>query len=166
MNTEELQASYGDRFFDAALGDTRNSFERVREFHEVFGHPVADAPAIPNDDRTRLRLSLILEEALELADAMGFFAAEVQEAVDKMIRVGPVVEGNIVAIADALGDIEYVVNGAALEHGIPLPKVVKEIHASNMSKLGPNNQPLYREDGKVLKGANYTPPNLHRVLWD
>lgn len=141
-----------------------NSYEKVKEFHEIFGHPVADRPTAIADGRTTLRLALILEEALELAGAMGFFPGEVEEAVTKMLSYGPVVEGNLVGIADALGDIEYVVNGAALEHGIDLPAVVSEIHRSNMTKLGPDGKPIYREDGKILKGEGYEPPNLESVL--
>lgn len=187
MNTEELQEAYGDpdglklwgrgfskseesaraasKFLEAALADRRNSYERVREFHETFGHPVADEPVVPADDRVRLRLALILEEALELADAMGFFTQEAREYIDKMVDYGPVVEGDLVGIADALGDLDYVVNGAALEHGIPLPEVTAEIHRSNMTKLGPDGKPIYREDGKILKGEDYEPPQLEKVLW-
>lgn len=143
----------------------RNSFAMVREFHEVFGHPIADTPNVPKDDRVRLRLNLILEEALELADAMGFFTEEVRIYIEKMVNHGPLVDGDIVGIADALGDLDYVVNGAALEHGIDLPAVTSEVHRSNMTKLGPDGKPIYREDGKILKGEGYEPPNLEKVLF-
>lgn len=185
MNTEELREAYGSldekmrewvesckseraaRIAAEELENKRfdmNSYERVREFHETFGHPVADKPVVPADDRTRLRLSLILEEALELADAMGFFTQEVREYIDKMVDYGPVVEGDLIGIADALGDLDYVVNGAALEHGIDLPVVTAEIHRSNMTKLGPDGKPIYREDGKILKGEGYEPPQLEKIL--
>jgi len=186
VNTEELQEAYGDpeplklwgqgwskteesareasKFLEAALADRRNSYERVREFHEVFGHPVSDEPVVPADDRVTLRLALILEEALELADAMGFYSEDVKELVGVMLDRGPLVPGNLVGIADALGDLDYVVNGAALEHGIDLPAVTAEIHRSNMTKLGPDGKPIYREDGKILKGTDYEPPRLEAVL--
>ena len=167
MNSEELRESYGVvlspedevAHLKRRIGQ-QNSYERVREFHETFGHPVADEPTSVEDNRTTLRLALIIEEVLELADAMGFYTQEVREYTHKMLSHGPVVDGNLVAIADALGDIEYVVNGAALEHGIDLPEVVKEIHRSNMTKLGPDGKPIYREDGKILKSSSYEPPRL------
>lgn len=141
-----------------------NSYERVREFHETFGHPVAEGPTVITDERTALRLSLIFEEAVELAQASGFFTVEVEEAVKKMLVFGQVGQADLIGVADALGDLEYVVNGAALEQGIPLPEVVAEIHDSNMTKLGPDGKPIYREDGKILKGEDYRPPNLGPVL--
>lgn len=141
-----------------------NSYERVREFHETFGHPVADEPSVPNDGRVTLRLALILEEAMELADAMGFYAEEVKESVGVMLDRGPLVDVNLIDVADALGDLEYVTNGAALEMGIPLPEVVAEVHRSNMTKLGPDGKPIYREDGKILKGEGFEEPDLAGVL--
>lgn len=184
MNTEELADAYGGlgealrnrwakseesarkaaRALETMLADRRNSYERVREFHEKFGHPVAAEPSIPADDRTTLRLSLILEEALELAEAMGFRIDKVQACVQSMLADGPVGEGDLVGIADALGDLEYVTNGAALEHGIPLPEIVAEVHRSNMTKLGPDGKPIYREDGKILKGEDFEEPRLAEVL--
>ena len=122
-----------------------NSYERVAQFHTVFGHPISDKPEDIAPERQQLRVELIREELEEFKDAV--------EA------------GDIVAIADALGDLEYVVNGAALEYGIDLPAVVAEIHRSNMTKLGPDGKPIYREDGKILKGEDYEPPNLEKVLW-
>lgn len=153
MDSEELQKSYGrgwPKTVEYAMElaktlDTRNSYERVREFHEVFGHPVAEAPNFNVDEtREELRMELIREEWKELNDA--------------------VLDNDIVAIADALGDLEYVINGMALEYGINLPAVVKEIHRSNMTKLGPDGRPIYRADGKILKGEGYEEPDLRRVL--
>ena len=156
--------SYWDDEIDGYEGPT-NSYERVKEFHEVFGHPVGEKPEIPNDDRKSLRLALILEEAIELAEAMGFHTEELEDATYKMLNTGPLIEGNIIGIADALGDLDYVVNGAALEHGIDLPAVTAEVHRSNMTKLGPEGKPIYREDGKILKGEGYEPPNLEKILF-
>lgn len=185
MNTEELQDSYGSlgdafkargwgkdeasareasKFLEAALADRRNSYERVREFHEVFGHPVGDKPLIPTSDRVALRLALILEEAAELADAMGYNGELVRDATEAVFELGIVEHGDLVPVADALGDLEYVVNGAALEYGIDLPMVVAEVHRSNMTKLGPDGKPIYREDGKILKGEDFEEPRLAEVL--
>lgn len=128
----------------ALIADYRNSYQRVEEFHKVFGHPIADKPTLASDDRTALRIELIREELEELKQAIA--------------------NDDIVGIADALGDLEYVINGAALEFGIDLPKVVEEIHRSNMTKLGSDGKPIYREDGKILKGEAYEPPNLQKAL--
>ena len=116
----------------------------VQEFHETFGHPVALTPGLIPKERAAFRVSLIEEELQELKDAI--------EA------------GDLVEIADALGDLEVVVNGTALEYGIRMPEVVREIHASNMSKLGEDGEPIYREDGKILKGANFWHPRIDVVL--
>ena len=122
----------------------KNSFKRVKEFHKAFGHPMPQRAGLIDDGRAQLRVDLIQEELDELKVA--------------------IYQRNIVAIADALGDLDYVVNGAAIEYGINLPKITAEIHRSNMTKLGPDRKPIYREDGKVLKGADYEPPNLESIL--
>lgn len=122
-----------------------NSFERVKEFMLKFGHPVYESPRLIEDKGwEQMRVDLIEEEFKELQDAV--------EARD------------LVAIADALGDLEYVVNGMALGMGIDLPAIVAEIHRSNMTKLGADGKPVYREDGKILKGPGYEKPNLLPVL--
>ena len=143
---------------------TLNSYERVKEFHLAFNHPVGKEALIPTSDRVALRLALILEEAAELAEAQGYDGNVVRHATNVLFETGIVEHGDLVAVADALGDLDYVVNGAALEYGINLPEVTKEIHRSNMTKLGSDGKPIYREDGKILKGADYEPPNLSPVL--
>jgi len=137
----------------------KNSFDLVREFHEKFGHPIADEPTTLDEGYELMRLELIREELVELYEACGYDASEIEKA--KVVRV----EGtDIVAVADALGDLEYVVNGMAVSSGIPLPAIVSEIHRSNMTKLGEDGKPIYREDGKVLKGPGYEEPQLQAVL--
>ena len=121
-----------------------NSYSRVREFHKAFGHPAPDTPGIIPDGRATLRIGLIAEELDELKEA--------------------VAANDLVGIADALGDLDYVVNGAAVEYGIVLPVITAEIHRSNMTKLGPDGKPIYREDGKILKGEDYEPPRLEPLL--
>lgn len=140
-----------------------NSYEMVKEFHETFGHPVASEPMAIDDDRSALRVALILEEVIELVEASGFDSTALQYAMVRPLR--RVREPDLVAIADALGDLDYVVNGAALEHGIPLPAVTEEVHRSNMTKLGADGKPIYREDGKILKGPGFEEPDLKRVLF-
>jgi len=81
---------------------------------------------------------------------------ELKEAVE---------ENNIIAIADALTDILYVTYGAGHAYGMNLDACFAEVQRSNMSKLGEDGKPIYREDGKVLKGPNYSEPNLYEVLF-
>ncbi len=123
-----------------------NSYQLVKEFMEAFGHPVYDEPQLIDDPAwEKMRLDLIEEEFEELKDAI--------ESRD------------LVAAADALGDLEYVINGMALGMGVNLPEVVVEIHRSNMTKIGRDGKILYREDGKILKGEDYEPPNLRSILF-
>lgn len=166
MNTEELQRAYGGSYLSAFLADYRNSYERVKEFMKKFGHPVYEQPVLIDDQQWEaMRLELIREEFCELLDALGY-----TDAADEIraIYLNPDTDysekRDLVAAADALGDIEYVVNGAAIGMGINLPVVVEEIHRSNMTKLGADGKPIYREDGKVLKGPDYEKPNIAAVL--
>lgn len=124
------------------MNDVTN-FERAREFHEVFAIPIGSAPHIPVA-RLKLRLDLIDEERRELDEAL--------EAND------------VVEVADALTDIAYLIYGTAIEFGIDLNACFAEVHRSNMSKLGADGKPIFREDGKVLKGPSYSPPDLAKVL--
>jgi predicted HAD superfamily Cof-like phosphohydrolase len=117
--------------------------DMVREFHEAFGIPIRDNPAA-NIGESDLRVRLLKEEVGEYA---------------KGVRGHDVVE-----IADGLADIVYVVFGTALAHGIDLDAVLEEVHRSNMSKLGADGQPLFRDDGKVLKGPGYFRPDIAAVL--
>ena len=120
------------------------NFELAEDFMLAFGQEVLDVPEFPDRAIAELRLALIQEEVEEL-----------QEAITAQ---------DLVEIADALTDILYVVYGAGHSFGIDLNDCYREVHESNMSKLGADGQPIYREDGKVLKGPNYWPPRLDRVL--
>ena len=75
-------------------------------------------------------------------------------------------EGDIVQIADALGDQLYILCGTILKHGLQnkIEEVFNEIQNSNMSKLDAEGKPIFREDGKILKGPNYFPPNIFKIL--
>ena len=74
--------------------------------------------------------------------------------------------GDLVEVADALGDMLYILCGTILEHGLQhkIEEVFNEIQRSNMSKLDDNGEPIYREDGKVLKGPNYFKPDIESIL--
>ena len=116
------------------------NFDKVGDFMEAFGQEVLIAPKTPDPSVAKLRLELIREEV-----------AELQAAVDGM---------DMLAIADGLTDILYVVYGAGHAFGIDLDECFHDVHSSNMTKLGPGGRPLYREDGKVMKGPHYREPNL------
>jgi len=117
----------------------------LRESHRVQRLITSDTPTLDVPNKVKeLRCALIEEEA-----------AEFRAAVEN---------GNIVGVADAIADLLYVVYGAALTFGIPVREVFAEVHRSNMTKLGDDGLPLYREDGKVLKGSNFSPPKLHPIL--
>lgn len=118
----------------------------VGRFHQAFGLPRASQPTtdIPAE-LAKLRVELLMEEVGEFAEAT--------------------TARDIVGIADALADILYVAYGAAITYGIDLDAVLREVHRSNMSKLDEHGKPVYRDDGKVLKSARYTPPDISRILF-
>jgi|TARA_R110002153_G_scaffold105544_11_gene244332 predicted HAD superfamily Cof-like phosphohydrolase len=117
-----------------------SNFESVGDFMEAFGQEVLEIPTLPDFNLAELRLDLINEEVQELKDG-----------IDK---------GSMLEIADALTDILYVVYGAGHAFGIDLDECFFEVHRSNMTKLGPDGRPIYRDDGKVMKGENYSQPDL------
>jgi len=121
------------------------NFTEVGKFMETFGQEVQTSPKLPKYAVQMLRLSLILEEYTELEDA--------------------VAEGHMEGIADALTDILYVTYGAGHAFGIDLDKCFEEVQRSNMSKLGADGKPIYRDDGKIMKGGNYSEPDLKKVLY-
>ncbi len=120
--------------------------ERVRKFHETFGVSVPNAPVIPSREVCALRIALIQEELNEL-----------KEAFDN---------NDLVEVADALGDLSVVVDGTYDACGLSEYKeaLSEEIFNSNMSKLDENGEVIRREDGKILKGPNFFPPNIAKVI--
>jgi len=123
----------------------KEAMAAVEAFHKAFGAPVVDRPVFPNDpDLHELRIELIREEFAEYRNA--------------------VLTGDLVEMADALADMVYVICGTALVYGIPLADVFDEVQRSNMSKLGEDGQPIHRDDGKILKGPNYSPPDIAAVM--
>ncbi|MEE6286154.1 bifunctional GNAT family N-acetyltransferase/nucleoside triphosphate pyrophosphohydrolase family protein [Georgenia sp. MJ173] len=150
-----------------ALSDSpgRDPWALVREFHEVFSVPVADDGPSVDRDRVALRMALIGEELAELVTAV--YGARAGEIVESAVAEAVAADDgtrDVVGAADALGDLVYVIYGMANECGIPLPEVIAEIHRANLSKLDAGGRPLYREDGKVLKGAAYRPPDIAGIL--
>ena len=121
-----------------------SNFEDVKIFMKTFGQIVETKPQFPDDKTMRLRFDLINEELNELEQAMN--------------------TKNLKEIADALTDILYVTYGAGYAYGINLDKCFNEVQRANMSKLGDDGKPIYNEKGKVMKGPNYSEPNLKQFL--
>jgi predicted HAD superfamily Cof-like phosphohydrolase len=130
----------------------------VREFHEAFRLPAPDQPPLrPDPDLVRLRARLIREEFEEVMDELGVLAVSRDpERILKSLR----------NLLKELSDLRYVTEGCAVSLGLPMAEAYAEVHRSNMSKLGPDGQPLYRQDGKVLKGPNYTEADMVALLPD
>ncbi|SDE29646.1 Phosphoribosyl-ATP pyrophosphohydrolase [Mucilaginibacter pineti] len=150
-----------------------NSLNQVAEFHTTFKHPIIAAPQIPSKERAQLRIELLSEELKEL-----------QQAVN---------DNNLIEIADALCDLQYVLSGAVLEFGLgqKFKELFDEVHRSNMSKacktVEEANQTIehyrntanveshYKEidglylvyrtaDNKTLKSINYSPADLGSIV--
>jgi predicted HAD superfamily Cof-like phosphohydrolase len=150
-----------------------NSLNQVAEFHTTFKHPILPTPIIPSKERCELRIALLAEELKELQQA--------------------VADNNLVEVADALCDLQYVLAGAILEFGLgeKFKDLFDEVHRSNMSKacktVEEANQTIahykntagteayYKEidglflvyrlpDEKTLKSVNYSPANLGGML--
>lgn len=117
------------------------------------------------DERVALRVELIVEEVKELIeDGLGAAPVDFIYPGDGPNPSDIIGERDGAQVADALGDIVYLCYGFALELGYDLRDVLAEIHAANLTKLGADGKPIYREDGKVLKGPNYHAPNIPAAL--
>ena len=121
-----------------------SNFDDVRIFMETYGQEVNTKPSFPDEKIVKLRYDLINEELDELSSAIK--------------------DRDIVEVADALTDLLYVVYGAGHSWGIDLDKCFAEVQRSNMSKLGKDGKPIYNEHGKVMKGPNYSKPNLKQFF--
>ena len=125
----------------------QKQLDAVKLFHTTYGLGVSEEmKADLGTQKNNLRFELMKEENEEYLEA--------------------VQNNDIVEIADALGDMLYILCGTILEHGLQhkIEAVFDEIQRSNMSKLGEDGKPIYREDGKVMKGPNYFKPNLNTIL--
>ena len=125
----------------------KDKIEAVKNFHKSFKLGFRETPkADLGLEKNLLRYKLMREENEEYLDAAS--------------------NGDLVEVADALGDILYILCGTIIEHGLQhkIEEVFNEIQRSNMSKLGKDGEPIYREDGKVLKGPNYFKPDIKQIL--
>lgn len=150
-------------------------FQRVQEFHRVYGVKAPDIPTIPDPDVIRLRLSLLFEECHELFTEVvedgaykTVYNHSLLSLLDELkhgeIPIKDKDDINIVEVADALADIDYVNNGAADMFGLPFDEIKQEVHRSNMSKLDDNGKPIRREDGKIMKGPNFFKPQISSII--
>lgn len=124
-----------------------SKIKAVELFHNCFGLGVSHEPtANLGLEKNQLRFNLMDEENKEYLEAA--------------------TNGDLVEVADALGDMLYILCGTILEHGMQykIEEVFEEIQKSNMSKLGADGRPIYREDGKVMKGPNYFKPNIQSIM--
>lgn len=125
----------------------KKQLDSVNQFHSSFGLGVSDIPkATLGENINLLRYNLMKEENEEYLEAAQ--------------------NGDLTEVADALGDMLYILCGTILEHGLQykIEEVFDEIQRSNMSKLGADGKPVYREDGKVMKGPNYFKPDFSNIL--
>lgn len=145
----------------------------LRQFHDVFGHrngftDPLDMDSLEGKKELVRRFNFLGEEFAELGGA-------IFDEVDRLFLMAAInfvisrhrvedLKVDKVEVIDALGDIRYIDSGMFVCFGVPLEYAAREIHASNMSKLGADGKPIYREDGKILKGENYVPPNLAPLL--
>lgn len=125
----------------------QKQIDSVKEFHTSFKigyaqNPIADL----GPEKNLLRFNLVKEENEEYLQAAQ--------------------NNDLTEVADALGDMLYILCGTIIEHGLQhkIEQVFDEIQRSNMSKLGPDGEPIYREDGKVLKGPGYFKPDFSKIL--
>ena len=118
--------------------------KNIKEFHEKFGHPVNSQGYRPNIDEISLRNTLLLDEVEEC-----IFAT---------------IDGKRADILDALADTITVCIGTALLYGFDIDEAMARVHESNMSKLGADGKPIYRADGKILKGDEFVPPYLDDLV--
>ena len=125
----------------------QNKISAVKKFHESFKIGYLDSPtANLGKEKNKLRYNLMAEENFEYLEAAN--------------------NDDIIEVADALGDMLYILCGTIIEHGMQykIEEVFDEIQRSNMSKLGEDGKPIFRKDGKVLKGPNYFKPNISKIL--
>lgn len=120
---------------------TITNFEMIKQFHQKFDkNKIPENPIIPSKDIVALREKLITEEFKEVIEALN--------------------ENDINHIAKELADLLVVTYGTGIAYGIDMNYIFRLVHESNMSKLDDNGNPVYREDGKVMKSKNYKPPMI------
>jgi predicted HAD superfamily Cof-like phosphohydrolase len=137
---------------NGTLRSTSVQYDAVKAFTLAMGQPVgADINDEANKGMLTMRQELIAEEVDEIVAEVPYLKK---------------IELDKAALTKELADLLYVVYGFAVTFGLPIDEVFERVHRSNMSKLGDDGKPLYRDDGKVLKGPNYQPPKLDDLFDD
>lgn len=121
-----------------------NKLSMVYEFHKIYGAHIGKYAELPSTDIRELRRKLLAEEFDEYIEGED--------------------TNDLIEIADALGDMLYIIYGTAVSYGLPINEIFNEIHRSNMSKLDAAGKPIRRDDGKILKGPNYFKPDIASIL--
>ena len=136
----------------------KNKINQAIEFRRKFKLGINTEPTLKTKTKPTLLHALMEEENEEYILATN----GLNKKGEKLSK-----EESIIEVADALGDMLYVLCGTIVEHGMQykIDEVFNEIQRSNMSKLGEDGEPIYREDGKVLKGSNYFKPNIKDILF-
>jgi predicted HAD superfamily Cof-like phosphohydrolase len=143
---------------------------KVKEFMQKAGQHTPDCLTIPSKENRELRVKLLLEEVLELAKASGVDIRQFTDngnviheplSMDNCIVEATSDIVDVVEVADAIADINYVSYGCAVTYGIDMEPVEKEVHRSNMSKFIDGYR---RDDGKWIKGPSYSPANLKNII--
>lgn len=126
----------------------KEQLKQLLDFQTAYNSTRNSKPTLITEDDYILRYRLGKEELIEYFDACK--------------------DGNLVEVADALADQLYILLGTMISHGMQdvIEDIFDEVHRSNMSKLGSDGKPIYREDGKILKGPNFSPPNIAKYLSD
>lgn len=126
----------------------KKQLEQLLQFQRAYNSTINSKPTLISEDDYVLRYKLGKEELIEYFDACK--------------------DGDLIEVADALADQLYILLGTMISHGMQdvIEDIFDEVHRSNMSKLGEDGKPIHREDGKVLKGPNYSPPNVSKYLAD
>jgi predicted HAD superfamily Cof-like phosphohydrolase len=137
------------------------------EFHEALNLPRSHGPPrIPSTSQVRMRLLLSAEEFCEQLDACFHLNPAIRDALRDEILYSRIYRVDLVDIVDSWGDMNFVNNGSAVEFGVQLAPIAREVHRSNMTKRGA----LRNVDGKIMKGPNFEPPQIERLLreqgWD
>tara|TARA_R110002167_G_scaffold301957_2_gene506282 strand:- start:1260 stop:1691 length:432 start_codon:yes stop_codon:yes gene_type:complete len=125
----------------------KKQLQQLWDFQSVYDQTRNTKPTLINPTESMLRYELGKEELIEYLEACN--------------------NDDLVEVTDALADQLYILLGTMVAHGMQgiIKDVFNEVHRSNMSKLGEDGKPIYREDGKVLKGPNYSPPNIGKFLY-
>lgn len=126
----------------------KKQLEQLLQFQRAYNSTINSKPTLISEDDYVLRYKLGKEELIEYFDACK--------------------DGDLIEVADALADQLYILLGTMISHGMQdvIEDIFDEVHRSNMSKLGEDGKPIHREDGKILKGPNYSPPNVSKYLAD